>query len=247
MVRPMLIVALGWLFPVQAPCFAESGDPVSYGREIAPILALYCHACHASEEPTSGFQVTTYKALMRGGIVGKDIVPGDPERSTLVEFIEGKRGPAQRMPQGSAPLSVDQIALIKDWIRQGAVNDHAPQTCYQFDAATVEFSDAGRLEISCRIPSSALLRVSITEQHTRRLLHIAEGSIKLPSERANIAAPGEWIHWSIGREQNWPQRVNVELEVRYPSESMDGAVLAVKEKRGEVRTTSVRRLTCLPE
>src|SRR4051812_29496074 len=78
---------------------------VSYGRQIAPLFALYCAGCHGLSNPSSGFRVTRFAALQTGGNMGDDIVPGHPEKSVLMDLIEGKRGPRQRMPQNSAPLT----------------------------------------------------------------------------------------------------------------------------------------------
>src|SRR5437660_1797868 len=85
---------------------------VSYGTQIAPLLALRCTACHSVSNPSSNFRVTQYPALLAGGNIGEDVVPGKPDSSALIEFLEGRRGPRQQMPQGSRPLSESELELI---------------------------------------------------------------------------------------------------------------------------------------
>ncbi len=64
------------------------------------------------------FEVTsTESPLMR-------VVPSDPNNSYLFQKINGTAGIAgSRMPLGTAPLSNDQINLVRDWILSGAPNN----------------------------------------------------------------------------------------------------------------------------
>ena len=49
------------------------------------------------------------------------VVPGDPDRSYLVRTIEGASGIAgQRMPINGPYLTSEQIAMVRQWIAQGA-------------------------------------------------------------------------------------------------------------------------------
>jgi WD40 repeat protein len=98
------------------------GQGVSYRRQVAPILAANCNACHAKANPQSGLDSTTFAALMKGGKRGKSIVAGDPKRSLLIQYIEGTKQP--RMPIGGA-LKPEEIALIRKWIAEGAKSDGA--------------------------------------------------------------------------------------------------------------------------
>jgi len=98
---------------------------VSYSREIAPLLVKHCGGCHGVRRsvPRGDFSVVTYEDLMQGGGLTQTIVPGDPERSLLVHFIEGRRGEVFRMPLEAPPLTRAQIDLIRRWIAEGAKSD----------------------------------------------------------------------------------------------------------------------------
>src|SRR5436309_14995488 len=92
---------------------------VSYSRDVAPIFAMNCNSCHGDAETAGGLELRTYAALMKSGA----IVPGDPDGSQVVQFIEGRRGEEHRMPLGETPLTADQIGRIRGWIAEGAPED----------------------------------------------------------------------------------------------------------------------------
>src|SRR5205085_4335836 len=56
-----------------------------------------------------------------GKKAGPGIVPGKPDESAVVQYVQGKFQP--RMPKGAKPLEDSEIALIRSWIAQGAVDD----------------------------------------------------------------------------------------------------------------------------
>jgi hypothetical protein len=51
------------------------------------------------------------------------IAPNDPAGSYLYRKITGSGITGERMPLNRAPLTDEQIKLVRDWIRRGAPND----------------------------------------------------------------------------------------------------------------------------
>jgi WD40 repeat protein len=101
---------------------------VSFKAQIAPILLEKCVACHGAEKSKGGFRLDSFGALVKGGESKEAaIVGGAPEKSHLFELITTK-DEDDRMPQKSDRLSDQQIALIRDWISEGA----------NFDGSTAE-------------------------------------------------------------------------------------------------------------
>ncbi|MFM7320734.1 MAG: WD40 repeat domain-containing protein [Armatimonadota bacterium] len=108
------LVALAW---AAAPSRA---DGVDFAREVAPIFARSCVACHGERIALGGWRAHTAKALLASGASGKPlIVPGKPERSGLLARLRSK-DPVARMPQGDDPLPAAQVAVVERWIREGA-------------------------------------------------------------------------------------------------------------------------------
>lgn len=48
------------------------------------------------------------------------VEPGSPGTSYLIDKLEGTQASGSRMPQGQSPLSADTIAVIRQWIADGA-------------------------------------------------------------------------------------------------------------------------------
>jgi len=219
---------------------------ISYGRQIAPIFALHCSGCHSESNPSSGFQVSTYKGLLAGGVFGQDIVPGFPDRSALVHFIEGFRGPDQRMPLGSRPLSSQQIWLIRRWIAQGAIDDNAATPCYTLRLPACTIAPGHPLRIGCKVSTAADLLLLLRGKNNR-ILYREEASIKDPPEQMNAGAPGQLLRWTLNYEKTWEPQVSVELVIRYTAADVH-AMLKVDGANGFASAT--RRLDasfCAPD
>src|SRR5918997_1491764 len=104
---------------------AEPGAPVSFLKDVAPILVQNCIACHNPRKSESKYTMTTFAALAKGGQQGEGVTlePGDPEASFFVELIRHDGEP--RMPYKLDPLPLDKVAVIERWVRQGAKYDGA--------------------------------------------------------------------------------------------------------------------------
>lgn len=92
---------------------------IDYVRQIKPILAARCFACHGALKQEAGLRLDTGSLIRRGNESGPAVVPGQVGNSPLVERITDK-DESVRMPPEGKPLTSQQIALIKAWIRQGA-------------------------------------------------------------------------------------------------------------------------------
>ena len=108
-------------------CCQHKPAPVSYAKDVAPIIATHCKSCHTPGQPgyvASGFDVQGYDALMKGTRYGPVVLPGDPLTSTLVMLIEGRADPSLKMPHaGAQPLTSEQVKTVRRWVKQGAKNN----------------------------------------------------------------------------------------------------------------------------
>jgi mono/diheme cytochrome c family protein len=92
---------------------------VDYGRQVKPLLTRHCVACHGAARPRAGLRLDTAAAALKGGKDGPAVVPGHGEESPLILALRGE-GSGERMPLNRPPLSESEIALLRDWIDQGA-------------------------------------------------------------------------------------------------------------------------------
>ncbi len=91
--------------------------PVDFDREIRPILADTCFACHGPDEKQ---RKAGLRLDVKDGGAGV-LVGGDAAKSRLYQRISAAN-PAMRMPPRGADrtLTPEQIERIRQWIDQGA-------------------------------------------------------------------------------------------------------------------------------
>ncbi|MGN6133914.1 MAG: DUF1549 domain-containing protein, partial [Aureliella sp.] len=113
--------------PTDKPAEAPEERKLSFARDVEPILRAQCQGCHQPAKPQGEFEMTNFARLLAGGESGSAIVPGKPDESYLVELITPVDGQAE-MPKKAAPLAAAEIETIRQWIRQGAVDDRPSNT-----------------------------------------------------------------------------------------------------------------------
>lgn len=124
-----LVLIAAVLFPptVRAddpPSAATSAKgPVSFLKDVAPVLVRNCIACHNARKAESKYVMITFAQLAKGGQQGADVTlePGDPDASMFVELLRPDGQP--RMPYKQDPLPPATVALIERWVKEGAKYD----------------------------------------------------------------------------------------------------------------------------
>src|SRR5260221_3277902 len=102
------------------------GKPVSFRREIAPLLQRRCAACHGEESAKGGYRLDSYKLMSKAGESDlAPIVAGKAEKSELYQLLI-EPDANDRMPQRADALPKREIALVERWLNEGAVNDGGP-------------------------------------------------------------------------------------------------------------------------
>ncbi|MFH1299518.1 MAG: PSD1 and planctomycete cytochrome C domain-containing protein [Planctomycetota bacterium] len=96
-----------------------SAEPVDFQRDVAPILHRHCLSCHNDRIRRGGLSLHSAQAADKGGESGSSIDPGDPSASYLLDLITPTDGTAE-MPRDAPPLSENEIATIRRWIKAGA-------------------------------------------------------------------------------------------------------------------------------
>src|SRR6476620_7311545 len=100
---------------------------LDFNQDVQPILASRCFSCHGPdpEMRKAGLRLDLAEWAMKKREGHPDaIVAGHPEKSELVKRIQSK-DPKYLMPQAehgeAKPMRADEIAILKEWIKQGAV------------------------------------------------------------------------------------------------------------------------------
>ncbi len=110
------------IFDVNSDPGSTPGNPggaagISFVSQVAPILAGKCGNCHTTGSK-GGFSLATFQALMKGPPEGVVIFAGDTVGSRLIETIE-----SGDMPRGGGKVTPAELAVLKQWINEGAKFD----------------------------------------------------------------------------------------------------------------------------
>ncbi|MFO1248843.1 MAG: DUF1549 domain-containing protein [Alphaproteobacteria bacterium] len=99
-----------------------STDPhkVDFNRDIRPIFNANCIACHGGVKQAGGVSFSYRDQVLGKAKSGRPIVvPGSPRASEVIARVTSA-DPELRMPLHGKPLQPQQIALLKQWIEEGA-------------------------------------------------------------------------------------------------------------------------------
>jgi hypothetical protein len=96
-------------------------DPVVYTEIIAPILERRCVSCHNAEKSKGYYRMDTYELLVKGGLEGAGLKPGNAAESHIVKLIELPIDDDMHMPPDGKPqVTAAELLVLKWWIDQGA-------------------------------------------------------------------------------------------------------------------------------
>lgn len=105
------------------PFSVIAADPIKFSRDVRPILSENCIACHGPDDKKreAGLRLDEEAAAKKNNDGVTAIVPGHPEKSAIIERIESK-DPDEVMPPPKLHKTVSpaQVAILKEWIKQGA-------------------------------------------------------------------------------------------------------------------------------
>jgi len=93
--------------------------PVDFVKDIQPIFAENCLACHGPKRSEANFRLDSKEIALKGGDLGPAIVPGKSGESLLVHAVAGVKSDFV-MPKKGERLSAAQVGLLRAWIDQGA-------------------------------------------------------------------------------------------------------------------------------
>src|SRR5215216_6290780 len=124
MIRHCAVVAFGCALigsSFAADSKISASDLQFFENKIRPVLADNCYKCHSegAEKLKGGLLLDTRDAARKGGNTGPAVVPGDVEKSLLIQAVRYKDKDLQ-MPPNDRKLSYTQIADREAWVKMGA-------------------------------------------------------------------------------------------------------------------------------
>jgi len=91
-----------------------------FEKRVRPVLTEHCFKCHSAdaEKLKGGLMLDSREAVLKGGDTGPAIVPGDVEKSLLVEAVRWKDSDTAMPPKKA--LAPAQVADLEAWVKAGA-------------------------------------------------------------------------------------------------------------------------------
>jgi hypothetical protein len=91
-----------------------------FEKKIRPALIEHCYKCHSaeSEKVKGGFLLDTRDGVRKGGDGGPVVVPGSPDRSSLIKAVRYKDETVRMPPKAKLPDEV--VADFEAWVKMGA-------------------------------------------------------------------------------------------------------------------------------
>lgn len=122
MVRLLLafLAILTATFPFARAAAADDEAALDFfEKKVRPVLANNCYNCHSAfNNSMGGLRVDDRNGLIQGGGRGPAVVPGDPEKSRLIQAIRQTNDELKMPPKKK--LTDAEIADLTKWITDGA-------------------------------------------------------------------------------------------------------------------------------
>ena len=190
LLAPLAVLSFG---ATVAPA-ATPARPVSFNRDIRPIMSDTCFHCHGFDQKSrkAGMRLDLREEALKptkNGVI--PIVPGKPDESEIILRIEDSVDP---MPPSDAHkvLSAKQKELLRRWVAEGAV--YEPHWSYAALARPAVPSAKGTATLN---PVDAFIRARLAEKklapspeapRAQLLRRLALDLTGLPPTPAEVAA-----------------------------------------------------------
>lgn len=112
-----------WLAAILLCTTATATEPVDYLRDIKPMLAEKCAACHGVLKQEAGLRLDHGESIRAGGESGPVLDLQSPQSSALLERITTEDIDLRMPPEGEGEaLSEEQTQLLSNWMHAGATS-----------------------------------------------------------------------------------------------------------------------------
>jgi formylglycine-generating enzyme required for sulfatase activity len=91
------------------PVWAQ--NKIDFQKDIAPVFEQYCVECHRASSAKADLDMSSRQDL----IDHRSLAPGKPDKSVLYNMMK-----SGLMPPGEPKVNAEQLALVRQWIEQGA-------------------------------------------------------------------------------------------------------------------------------
>ena len=108
-----------YFFPITLAIFSSASaihaqeGPEFFEKNIRPLFARQCMACHSATAGMGGLKLDTRENVLKGGAHGSTVTPGKPAESLLLRAV-AQTSDLKMPPSGK--LKDPEIALLRQWV-----------------------------------------------------------------------------------------------------------------------------------
>ncbi len=129
------IVLLAFALLLAGGSSSFAAPKITYEEQVKPIFREHCFTCHNQGKATNDLALDSYDRVRKGGASGDAIVPGDVDGSYLFSLVSHKDQP--HMPPNGGKIPAEKIAIIRQWIVDGALKDSGSKAVVNKPAANL--------------------------------------------------------------------------------------------------------------
>lgn len=89
-----------------------------FENEVRPILVNRCYECHSEKKQKGSLRMDNISFIKSGGDAGPAVIPGDLDKSLIIEAIRYKDPDFEMPPKQKMPDK--EIAILEQWVKIGA-------------------------------------------------------------------------------------------------------------------------------
>lgn len=183
-----------WVFHLGAKEPSRAGLEF-FERRIRPVLAEKCYQCHSkeSEKLKGGLKLDSKAGLEKGGDSGPAVVPGEPDKSRLIQAIRYSEKDLQMPPRQM--LSSDQIADFEYWVKIGAPDSRVGSENRSVSTNHWAFQPLKPVQPpkikDLKLPKSSIDLFVLDQLEAEKLKPVAEASKRVLIRRATFDLTGQ--------------------------------------------------------
>ncbi len=138
------LLACVWAVGISIPA-AKADNIEFFEKKIRPLLVEQCYKCHSTAAGKSKGELLldSRDNLLKGGGNGPAIVPGDPDKSRLIEAVRYTNPDLQMPPKGQRS-SPEQVADLVAWVKMEAPDPRIGQPVVSL-AGSYDYAAARKL------------------------------------------------------------------------------------------------------
>ena len=111
-----IFFALLGLLGTQPAWGSTPGSPLSFERDVRPILKTHCFQCHGEgEKLKGGVDLRLRRLMLTNSESGTVLLPGNPSESVLFQMVS-----SGKMPKGDKKVPAVELEKLRSWIEAGA-------------------------------------------------------------------------------------------------------------------------------